>query len=48
MNGDLIQNTTNLLNDLNMKSVCIVGAGTMGAGIAQWFATNGIKNFPNR
>ncbi|MAW07444.1 MAG: hypothetical protein CME61_04075 [Halobacteriovoraceae bacterium] len=28
-----------------MKSVCIVGAGTMGAGIAQWFATNGIKTF---
>ena len=29
-----------------MKSVCIVKAGTMGAGIAQWFATNGIKTFP--
>ena len=28
-----------------MQSVCIIGAGTMGAGIAQWFATNGIKTF---
>ena len=28
-----------------MNSVCIIGAGTMGVGIAQWFANIGLQVF---
>ena len=33
----------NITTDKNINSVCVAGAGTMGAGIAQWLSSRGLK-----